>query len=158
MSEFFNPANFCNKPCVVSYNGVVLGGTDGAVTLSREDETREISCNQSGGDAVQKITTMIKVTVSARFKEINKALEVLLEDNRISSDEIGNDLLADSCKHTLVLSEIGEGGRVITVNQAVVNRSFSYDIDGENDHGIEITFEASVNTASDSGLDILTVK
>ena len=153
--KFFNPANFSSRPCAVTFNSKVLGGTDGPVNISCEEETQEISCNQARGAVLQKIVTRITVTVKARFKEINNALGVLLENNSVSSKDLGTDRLNPAKAKTLVLSEIG-GSRIITLPKAFIEKSFNYELDGEQDHGVELTFTA-VSVPGKAAQDLLKV-
>jgi hypothetical protein len=154
MPDGYNVENFCDKPCSVKYNDVLLGGTEDAVNITRENKYIEVTCNQAKGNVVAKKLIEIKMIVKAKFKEITPALELLLGAGKsITGAEIGVDVMAAAEKHPLVLSEIG-GDRIHTINNAVVEKAFSYDVDGTKDHGIEITFEAVLNT-SNADADVL---
>ncbi len=143
----YNKDNFCDKPCTVQFGDDKMGGTDGAVNISRENETKEVKCNQSQGTAVEEVITKITMIVKAKFKEITPALKVLLGDGlKITGADVGIDVLSHN-KADLVLSEIG-GSRIHTIKGAAADLAFSYDIDGENDHGIELTWKASLNINS----------
>jgi hypothetical protein len=144
----YNVENFCDKPCSVTYDGTLLGGTEDAVNITRENKYLEVTCNQAQGTTVGKKLIEIKMIIKAKFKEITPALTLLLGAQKsITGAEIGADVLAAANKKTLVLSEIG-GDRIHTVNNAVVEKAFNYDIDGTKNHGIEITFEAVLNNTN----------
>ena len=147
----FDVTKFSDKPCSVTYGGTLLGGTDGPVKIQREDKTIEVTCNQAQGGTVAEKIVEIKMTVSAKFKEISTALGLLLDaGNAITSAEIGTDIMAAANCKTLVLSEIG-GTTVHTFTGMAIQKPFEYEIDGTAEHGIEISFVGKLNNQSESG-------
>ncbi len=143
----YNTENFCDKAATVLFGTEKMGGTDGAISISREDETKEVKCNQSQGVVIEERITKITMTVKAKFKEITPALKVLIGDElKITGANIGINVLNHN-KADLVLGEIG-GTRIHTIKGATADLAWSYDVDGENDHGIEITWKASLNINS----------
>lgn len=150
----YDVTKFCDKPCSVSYGGTILGGTEDAVNITRENKYIETTCNQAQGNVIGKKLIEIKMIIKAKLKEITPALTLLLgAAKNITGAAIGTDVLEAANKNPLILSEIG-GDRIHTINDAVVEKTFSYDVDGTKDHGIEITFEAVLN-ASNAAEDVL---
>ncbi|UDQ98944.1 hypothetical protein AAEX28_02375 [Lentisphaerota bacterium WC36G] len=140
----YNEEEFCNCPASVAFCGVQLGGTDGAVSMDVKYEYKEVKCNQSQGNVIKKIVTKATMTVVAKFMQIDKALTLLLDENKkITGAVIGTDVLAGN-GDDLVLSEIG-GTRIHNCKRMKVIKDYKYDVDGENDHGIELTFEGSLD-------------
>ena len=150
----FDITKFTDKPCSVTFDATLLGGTDGPVKIQREDKTVEVTCNQAQGNTLAEKIVEITVTVTAKFKEISTALGLLLGTAKtITGAEIGTDVMAAENRKSLVLSEIG-GTNVHTFTGMVLKKPFEYEIDGTAEHGIELTFVGRLNNQSAAG-DVL---
>ncbi len=123
----------------VEFDGVVLGGTDGAVSIKPEVTTEDVTCNQAGGNALKRLITGIKYTISAKFKQPETVLAKIFGlSGTISTGDLGTDLFSKAAE--LKLSAIGTSNMVYDF-KAVVAKINSYDLDGEKIHAVEIEFE-----------------
>jgi|GEM_PF-1880842 hypothetical protein len=138
----YNAENFRMKPCAVSFGGTILGGTDGPVTITEEVEYYESKCNQAGNMVLAKRVIAIKTTIKAKFKEITTALKAVMGDAmQLDTSIIGKNIFEDGKE--LLLSEIGEGSTLVhEFPKAIALKDTNYEINGIEEHGIELTFEA----------------
>lgn len=131
-----NPANFEIGSAMVAFNSIKLGGTDGAPTLSVEPVFREVKCDQNGDNVAALYITGYNVKLKAKFKEISKALAVLMPAAKLSSADFSVDQIAANGK-ALVVAGLK---RTFTLPNAVVSGNWEYAISGTEEHGIEIEF------------------
>ncbi len=145
----FNPENFSRIPCAVSFDGVNLGGTDGAVTVRPILETDDTTCNQAKGRVVRRWIRELGWEIQARFKEPSSVLSKVFGMNPSAFESlIGSDLFAQA--KPLILTGITHAGEaaigpwtvqaVATVNQ--------FDWDGEKDSVLDVTFRTVPGSAS----------
>lgn len=152
-SAAYNITNFTKAPFACSYNGTVLGGTEGPISINPEIEYEDITCNQAGGKAVARIIKSIKYRVTGAFKEVDVVAGAVFGLQNITADMIGKDILASGGE--LVLTAIGTGNTKVYTFHKVTSRVTKYNLDGENIHGIEVEFEST--ETGDANGKILTV-
>lgn len=139
MPEHYDKSNFKMNPAAVTYGDIKLGGTDGPVSISQEISYYEVKCNQAGDQVLGKVITGVKVTVKATFKEITKALGAVIGSaKKVNSSLVGADIFEDA--KVLQLAEIG-GTDTYRFPAAVALKDMSYDMNGVEQTGIEISFE-----------------
>lgn len=130
------PAEFEIGSAVVSYGGTKLGGTDDAPTLSVEPVFRESKCDQNGDNPVALFIVGYNVKVKAKFKEIEKALAVVIgPSKKLSAADFGKDLIGSGKELLLVGLK-----RSFKLPKAVPTGNWEYPISGTEEHGIEIEF------------------
>jgi len=132
------PANFEIGSAMVAFDSVKLGGTDGPPTLSVEPVIREAKCDQNGDNVVAIYITGYNIKLKAKFKEITKALAVLMPANKLSADDFGVDQIATNGKSLAVVGL----KRSFTLPKALPSGNWEYAIAGTEEHGIEIEFSA----------------
>lgn len=131
------PANFEIGSAMVAFDSVKLGGTDGPPTLTVEPVLREVKCDQNGDNVVALYITGYNIKVKAKFKEITKALAVLLPaSGSLSAADFGADIIAAKGKELTVVGL----KRTFTLPMAVPSGNWEYAIAGTEEHGIEIEF------------------
>ncbi len=131
------PDNFEIGSAVIAYGAEKLGGTDDAPTISVEPVFRETRCNQNGENAVAVFITGYNIKVKAKFKEITKALAVLIPGGKLTSADFGKNLLAEGTGKELTV--VGTK-RSFKFPKAVAISPWDYAIDGVEEHGIELEF------------------
>ena len=139
------PANFEIGSAMVAFNSVKLGGTDGPPTLSVEPVLREVKCDQNGDNVVALYITGYNIKVKAKFKEISKALTVLMPANKLSASDFGVEQIATNGK---ALAVVGLK-RSFTLPNALPSGNWEYAIAGTEEHGIEIEFTAYQDASGD---------
>ena len=152
-SAAYDITNFTKAPFACSYNGTVLGGTEGPISITPEIEYEDITCNQAAGKAIARIIKSIKYRITATFKEVDVVTGAVFGLQNITADMIGKDILASGGE--LVLTAIGTGNTKVYTFHKVTSRVTKYDLDGENIHGIEVEFEST--ETGDANGKILTV-
>ncbi len=90
-------------PCIVAYKGLVIGITPDSPLLNIEPELYEANCNHIGNNAVSKIITNMKITVSAKINRINNAFaDFFAGDEGVTNIIFGKDVLTTGGKLSLL--------------------------------------------------------
>lgn len=152
-SAAYDITNFTKAPFACAYNGTVLGGTEGPISINPEIEYEDITCNQAGGKAIARIIKSIKYRITGTFKEVDVVSNAVFGLQNITADMIGKDILASG--GSLVLTAIGTGNTKVYTFPKVSSKITKYDLDGENIHGVEVEFETA--ETGDANGNILTV-
>lgn len=128
------PADFEIGSAMVSYGGTALGGTDDAPTLTVEPVFRESKCDQNGDNPVAVFIVGYTVKVKAKFKEVSKALAVVIgSTKKLSSADFGKDLIGEGKE--LVVAGLK---RSFKLPKAVPTGQWEYAVSGTEEHGISI--------------------
>lgn len=149
----YDISKFTKAPFVAAYNGTILGGTEGPISITPKIEYEDITCNQAAGKAIARIIKSIKYLITATFKEVDVVAGAVFGLQNITTDMIGKDILASG--GSLVLTAIGTGNTKVYTFGKVSSRVTKYDLDGENIHGVEVEFETA--ETGDANGNILTV-
>lgn len=152
-SNAYDITKFTKAPFVAAYNGTILGGTEGPISITPEIEYEDITCNQAAGKAIARIIKSIKYRITGTFKEVDTVIGAVFGLQNITADMIGKDILASG--GSLVLTAIGTGNTKVYTFGKVTSRVTKYDLDGENIHGVEVEFETA--ETGDANGNILTV-
>lgn len=136
--------SFKMNPAAVTFGTTALGGTSGPVTITPEVEYYDSTCNQAGNQVLAKRITKISYMINAEFKEVDKILPLLVDENdEVNISEIGKNVFTDAKE--LRLAEIG-GNKVHVFPKAIVLKDYNYPINGVEEHAIPLNFQAIPDT------------
>ncbi|MBN2640964.1 MAG: hypothetical protein JXR78_04885 [Victivallales bacterium] len=142
----FNSGNFKIGPSIVAYKGTLLGGTKGGVKISIDTDTYEVTCDQSYGQPVRKIPLSVKIVITMTMLEVDKGLEQLLSEDKLSNALLGSDLLANGGE--LLLTPINSNDSTgYRFPNAVLDVNSNVDLFATELHSVTLKFtaEADVN-------------
>lgn len=125
MSDTFGFSTRNIGPCEVEYDGVVIGLTEGGVTLNTKYDTHETTADITGTTARRKIVTGVKVNVEANLTEVTVTQlakiipgSTLTEDIFIIQNCVGTDLVTNA-KVLILKPLVGSGNEGIDSDGAV---------------------------------------
>lgn len=151
-AESFDITKFIDTPFAVSFDGVILGGTEGPPSIKPEYTFEDITCNQAQGRTVKRVIKKIAYVITAKFMQPETVLAKAFGLQTITKEQLGKDILEEA--KVLELSAIGTSNQVFTFHSVIATVT-SYDLDGEKIHGVEIEFRTT-DTGNADG-KILTV-
>jgi hypothetical protein len=140
----FNSGNFKIGPSIVAYKGTLLGGTKGGVKISIDTDTYEVTCDQSYGQPVRKIPLSVKINITMTMLEVEKGLEQLLSEDKLSNVLIGSDLLANGGE--LLLTPINSNDATgYRFPNAILDINSNVDLFATELHSVTLKFTAEAD-------------
>ncbi len=136
-------------PCVLVYDSTVVGVVVKGPTLKFESGYSDITCDQAFDQPVGKYQLSSSVTLLANVRQIDTGMGLLLDSSGcITADSLGGNVSDDAAELLLVpLSLTDTTG--YRMPQAVLLKKTQYSFMEEDEHSIQLEFEAQMN---DSGV------
>ena len=137
----FNTDKFKVGASVVAYKGKLLGATRDGIKISVDEQTVDISCDQSYGQPVKRVVIGQTITIAMTMLEIDDNLGLLLDSGKITNLALGTDLLKNGGE--LLLTPVNANDTTgYRFPNAVLEPNSEYSLLSISAHTVKLKFSA----------------